>query len=851
MKTKIKGSLYFFLSFLSLLFVIERVTAQNDTIFYDDQWKKSEKQLAAYFRVATQEAEGRYLVKDYFITGELQMEGVSRYPDRDYWEGKVTWYNKDGSLLQIGNFAQGRLNGDFESYIDGKKLMAVYKNGRLLSGKTNSLYRNYRFYSEIRNDTLFEISHLGSLEGPRNERYLVMDDFGTYQTMRSVSYDSKNKVIAEAEYRNGGIYNGSEMSFYDFDKSGKTISHYENGKYLNASYYDKSGILRIAFKSKPKYRNIFYDASGKVLDSVTYYWRNGYLAPFEGRNYVQAPGFYASKQVTFNRIQAYKGGEMEWEKEFRDDRLFSYVQYGLKGKRERILYYDASGKVNDSLVYKNYNPWVGTEYGADLMRKYQEGKVVKEIQYYKDSKNIFKDRTGPLEIFYDEKGKELGRMTLEADNYYTPLDGKQFYKDGQGRLNTIYEYKNGAKTKETFINYAYESQKPYKEETFYDASGYNYVKKVKYFSNGKKQSDIDYQRYKEIKGSFYDFEGNLVSTYDYTTKDGEFFEYFYASDSLSRREKWSDGTLERLLRYEEKYLTGNEKAVILVEDIDVNNMAKIYTRDGVLLSELQYKDKKPFEGTFYDYKTREKVTYSKGVLEGKYQKFRYDQFPEEEGMFANGEKNGKFTFYDSSANVTHFINYVDGKKEGEATYYGKNGEPVSTMIFKDDNPYEGKQIIKKYKSRTEEVYTKGQLVSTMEYLPTGNVFREFNATTNDQVKIYHPDSEELKYDFELKKDALDGVVKRFDTEGKEIHSASFADGKFQSGTLWIRPIYDYDKVQEKIICTKSEEAVEMAVISLEGKTIFKAMELVNDKSYQSYLQKLNLNLDYVNYLDLY
>ena len=103
-------------------------------------------------------------------------------------------------------------------------------------------------------------------------------------------------------------------------------------------------------------------------------------------------------------------------------------------------------------------------------------------------------------------------MTLEADNYYTPLDGKQFYKDGQGRLNTIYEYKNGAKTKETFINYAYESQKPFKEETFYDASGYNYVKKVKYFSNGNRQSDIDYQRYKEIKGSFYDFEGNLVST---------------------------------------------------------------------------------------------------------------------------------------------------------------------------------------------------------------------------------------------------------------------------------------------------------------------------------------------------
>ncbi|MEO1486930.1 MAG: hypothetical protein AAFU57_14385, partial [Bacteroidota bacterium] len=225
MKTSVTASLYFFFFFLGLFFITEHATAQNDTIFYDNQWKKTDKQMAAFCRVATEEAEGRYLVKDYYITGELQMEGISRYPDRDYWEGKVIWYNKDGSLLQIGNFAQGRLDGDFESYIGGEKLEAVYKNGRLVSGKTNSLYRNYRFYSEMRNDTLIEISHLGSLQGARNERYTTIDDFGTYQTLRSISYDENNKVIAEAEYRNGGIYNGAEMSFYDFDKSGKTISH--------------------------------------------------------------------------------------------------------------------------------------------------------------------------------------------------------------------------------------------------------------------------------------------------------------------------------------------------------------------------------------------------------------------------------------------------------------------------------------------------------------------------------------------------------------------------------------------------------------------------------------------------
>ncbi|MEO0902421.1 MAG: hypothetical protein AAFY00_10510, partial [Bacteroidota bacterium] len=307
----------------------------------------------------------------------------------------------------------------------------------------------------------------------------------------------------------------------------------------------------------------------------------------------------------------------------------------------------------------------------------------------------------------------------------------------------------------------------------------------------------------------------------------------------------------RLLRYEQNYLRGNTKTEVLVEDIDVNSYARIYNRDGQLLSDLKYKDKKPFEGTFYDYKTREKFTFSEGKLNGTYEKLRYDEVSEIVGGYANNKKEGRFTHYDTYGKITHFINYSAGKREGEATYYDAMGKVVSTMIFKNDLPHDGKEILTTYQGKTEKVYAKGILKSELKHLKTGSVLREFNGNDDDQVTVYHQESEVIKYSFALNRGVLNGPVIRNDAKGKEIHRATFASGKLESGTVWILPIYDYDKELEKVVCIKTSDNTEIQYESKEGDIVFKVFEKTRPQASRRYMDRLDVRLDNVNYLDLY
>ncbi|MEM9361576.1 MAG: hypothetical protein AAGA43_03025 [Bacteroidota bacterium] len=836
---------------MSIFCCVTTLQSQNDTIWYDARWKESDKSEASFYRISTKEQSGLFKIRDYYLSGKLQMEGFSTKADKDFFVGKVVWFREDGKVFQTGNFVKGKLEGEFVSYLEDKKFMGTYQNGRLFSGKQNLEYRGYHVYSEIKKDSLLEIAHLGSLKGKRNVRYTHIDENGKWTTVSTVSYDNANKVFAEAIYVDGALYSGAERSFYNLDNSSQTITHYEKGKYLNTSYYDESGMLRVHFMRKPNYQTVFYDEKGTKLDSIQYRWKNGYLSPYQGKNYIGKKGYFSSKEMEFGGIQAYENGFPIWEKKFNNGVLTSYTQYGDQNKKEKILYYDATGNVNDSLIYKSYVPWNGIEYANDYVRRYSKGKLTQEKQYYQDTQKVFKNRDGAIEIYYDLEGSEIGRLTLSKENYYTPLNGKQFFKDSKGRLINIYEYKDEAKTKETNFTYDYDTGLAYKEETFYDPSGYNYIKKVQYHSNGNKRSEISYKRYKEIEGVFYDTDGQQVSTYDYVNKNGTLFEYFYGMDAMSKMEKRNNGELERLLRYEQVYLQGRSKTEVLVEDIDVNSIARIYTREGELLSSLKYKNKMPYEGTFYDYKTRERFTFSEAKLNGKYEKLRYDQIPEVVGAYLNNKKEGQFNYYDSYGKVTHFINYSKDKREGEATYYDKLGKVISTMIFKNDFPYDGTEILSTYQGKTEKVYIQGTLKSELKYLSTGNVLREYNQNADDLVTVYHPGSEVIKYNFALNRGSLNGPVVRNDAKGNEIHRAVFASGKLESGTVWMLPLYDYDKELEKVICTKTSDNIEIQYQSKEGEIVFKVFEKTRPQASRRYLDRLDIRTDNVNYLDLY
>jgi len=66
---------YFY--FLVMLFLFHNnIICQTDTIYYNKKWTKIEtKDTASFYRIGKITKNSTYEIKDYFITGELQMSG--------------------------------------------------------------------------------------------------------------------------------------------------------------------------------------------------------------------------------------------------------------------------------------------------------------------------------------------------------------------------------------------------------------------------------------------------------------------------------------------------------------------------------------------------------------------------------------------------------------------------------------------------------------------------------------------------------------------------------------------------------------------------------------------------------
>lgn len=136
----------------------------QQTIYYDKDWKVvSSKSKAEYYRLVTLDTYGKPqgIVKDYYITGELQWEGIMSYIDKydnknDISEGLSTWYYKNGKKsrqstmkgdkeigtttywYENGNIARtcvyndnGELNGEYIDYYENGKLKfkGTFSNG--------------------------------------------------------------------------------------------------------------------------------------------------------------------------------------------------------------------------------------------------------------------------------------------------------------------------------------------------------------------------------------------------------------------------------------------------------------------------------------------------------------------------------------------------------------------------------------------------------------------------------------------------------------------------------------------------------------------------------------------------
>jgi hypothetical protein len=117
-----KSSLYFQkkIYFILLILFLHRInaSAQNDTLYFDQSWKNTSKELAAYYRIKplkikTREAlsykikdiDSVYSIKDYYSNNnKLQFEGFSTDPEGEYLVGKSKWYDENSIVVDSRDF---------------------------------------------------------------------------------------------------------------------------------------------------------------------------------------------------------------------------------------------------------------------------------------------------------------------------------------------------------------------------------------------------------------------------------------------------------------------------------------------------------------------------------------------------------------------------------------------------------------------------------------------------------------------------------------------------------------------------------------------------------------------------
>jgi len=83
-----------------LFYTATQIVAQNDTIYFDFNWKKSKKEEAKFYRpIPFKKVGDFYEFKDYHINGTIQMEGLCSNIKNQTFEGTVKWYYENGQLI--------------------------------------------------------------------------------------------------------------------------------------------------------------------------------------------------------------------------------------------------------------------------------------------------------------------------------------------------------------------------------------------------------------------------------------------------------------------------------------------------------------------------------------------------------------------------------------------------------------------------------------------------------------------------------------------------------------------------------------------------------------------------------
>jgi len=126
---------------LAILFLLSsKISAQNDTLFFDKNWKVIAKENAIYYRIKPQKIKTKkavgykienvdslYVIKDYYFNNkQLQFQGYSSDYDAKYLFGKAEWFNDEGKMIDANNFNYNKKKNSKFDFLDSELIPIFY-----------------------------------------------------------------------------------------------------------------------------------------------------------------------------------------------------------------------------------------------------------------------------------------------------------------------------------------------------------------------------------------------------------------------------------------------------------------------------------------------------------------------------------------------------------------------------------------------------------------------------------------------------------------------------------------------------------------------------------------------------
>ena len=141
---------------ISLLFILCSCFLNGqDTIttYYDRDWKKCNKDFAIYYRKAYPDnSSNMWIVKDYHMSGQLQMLGTYSDKKLKKQQGSATFYHHNGKLAQVGQYLDNKSVGVWKIYyVSG----SIASEGKKIDGKNDSIWTYYHLNGSIKGTTNF------------------------------------------------------------------------------------------------------------------------------------------------------------------------------------------------------------------------------------------------------------------------------------------------------------------------------------------------------------------------------------------------------------------------------------------------------------------------------------------------------------------------------------------------------------------------------------------------------------------------------------------------------------------------------------------------------------------------